>query len=296
VTAREIRQQRAGAAGTDEIVASVASRDGTRIAYRRGGRGAPLVLVHGTAADGGRWRPVLPALEERFTVHAVDRRGRGNSGEADGYAVEREFEDVAAVVDSLGGPVDLIGHSYGALVALEAVLLSENVRRLVLYDPGIEVAGQEIYPRKVIGRLDGLLAAGDRVGVVETTMREVAGLPPEAVERLRSLPEWRSRVDAAHTIPRELRAVKAYGFDPRRFRNLAVPALLLSGGESPAAFGEAAEAVNGALPDSRLVVMPGQGHAAMDTGTDLFTTEVIRFLGDPEVARPSRKEAGRVGR
>jgi pimeloyl-ACP methyl ester carboxylesterase len=255
----------------------VTSADGTRIACWRSGEGPPLVLVHGTAADHGRWRAVLPAFEQRFAVCAVDRRGRSGSGDSDGYAIEREFEDVAAVVDSLGEPVALLGHSYGGLVALEAALLTEKVRRLVLYDPGIEVEGEVVSPPEVIGRLEALLEAGDRDGVVETTMRELAELPPETVEHMRSQPAWQARVAAAHTIPRELRAVKAYGFDPGRFGALGVPTLVLSGGDSPTALRKASEAVDEALPDSRAFVMPGQGHAAMDTGTDLFTTEVLRF-------------------
>lgn len=257
---------------------TIQSKDGTTIAYERSGGGSPLLLVHGTAADHNRWRPVLPALERRFTVHAVDRRGRGGSGDSGDYAVGREFEDVAALVDSLGEPVNLLGHSYGALCALEAALLTRNVRKLVLYDPGIEVTDEEIYPHEVIGRLQALLEAGDRDGVVETTMREVAGLPPEAVEYMRSQPAWRARLNAAHTIPRELRAVKDHGFEPERFAGLMVPTLLLSGGDTPAALRKATEAVNETLPGSHVVVMPGQGHAAMDTGTDLFTTEVLRFL------------------
>jgi pimeloyl-ACP methyl ester carboxylesterase len=256
---------------------TITSADGTRIACWRSGEGPPLVLVHGTAADHGRWRAVLPGFEERFSVLAIDRRGRGGSGDSDGYELEREFEDVAAVVGSLGEPVNLLGHSYGALVALEAALLARNIRKLVLYDPGIEVAGEEVSPPDVIERLEMLLEAGDRDGVVETTMREVAGLPPETVEYMRSQPVWQARVDAAHTIPRELRAVKAYRFDPERFEDLVVSTLVLSGGESPAALRKAAKAVDEALPDSRSVVMPGQGHAAMDTGTDLFTSEVLRF-------------------
>ncbi len=160
-------------------------------------------------------------------------------------------------------------------------LLSRNVRKLVLYEPGIEVAGQKIYPQEVIERLEALLEAGDRDGVVATFMREVAGLPPETVEHMRSQPVWQALVSAAHTIPRELRAGKAYRFDPERFRDLEVPTLLLSGGDSPAALRKAAEAVDEALPDSRIVVMPGQGHAAMDTGTELFTTEVLRFVEAP---------------
>jgi pimeloyl-ACP methyl ester carboxylesterase len=236
------------------------------------------VLVHGTAADHNRWAPVLPEFEQRLTVCAIDRRGRGSSGDADGYAVEREFEDVTAVVDSLGESAILLGHSYGALCALEAALLTRNVRKLVLYDPGIEVAGEEIYPPEVIERLEALLEAGDRDGVVATTMREVAGLPPETVEYMRSQPAWQARVEAAHTIPRELRAVKAYGLDPGRFADLEVPTLMLSGGNSPAALRMAGKAVDEALANSRIVVMSGHGHAAMDTGTELFTTEVLRFV------------------
>ena len=257
---------------------TVTSRDGTPIAYRRSGEGPPLMLVHGTAADHSRWRPVLPALEERFTVYAIDRRGRGGSGDAEGYAMEREFEDIASVVDSIGEPVNLLGHSYGALSSLEAALLTRNVRKLVLYEPAIDVTGEGIFPPGVVDRMEAMLEAGDRDGVVSTTMREVAGLPPETVEQLRSLPVWQARVAVAHTIPRELRANEAYGFNPERFGGLEVPTLLLLGGNSPASFEEAAKAVDEALPDSRIVVMPGQGHAAMDTATDLFTAEVLGFL------------------
>ena len=85
------------------LTGTVTTEGGTPVAYWRSGKGPPLVLVHGTAADHSRWSPVLPALEERFTVYAIDRRGRGGSGDTDDYAVEREFEDVAAVVNSLGG-------------------------------------------------------------------------------------------------------------------------------------------------------------------------------------------------
>ncbi|GAA2847813.1 hypothetical protein GCM10010472_00950 [Pseudonocardia halophobica] len=100
------------------------------------------------------------------------------------------------------------------------------------------------------------------------------------VAYMRSLPAWQARVAAAHTIPRELRAVKAYRFDPERFRDLAVPTLLLNGSESSPGFRMAEEAVDETVPDSRIVVMPGQGHVAIDTGTDLFAAEVLRFTGN----------------
>jgi pimeloyl-ACP methyl ester carboxylesterase len=109
------------------------------------------VLVHGTAADHCRWTPVLPAFEQHFSVCAIDRRGRGGSGDpGDYYAIKREFEDISAVVNSVGEPTILLGHSYGALCALEAAPFTTNVRKLVFYEPGIEVAGEELYPQEVI--------------------------------------------------------------------------------------------------------------------------------------------------
>lgn len=256
----------------------VTSRDGTPIAWWRSGEGPPLVLVHGTSADHSRWAPVLPAFEQHHTVCAVDRRGRGGSGDAEDYAIEREFEDVAAVVDALGEPVVLLGQSHGGLCALEAALLIRNLRALVLYEPPV---GGATARAEIIERLETLLAAGDRDEVVATMAREIAGVPPEVVEASRSLPVWRARVATAHTIPRELRAATAYRFDPERFGELAVPTLLLTGSESSPALRRATEGVDAALPDSRVVVMQGQGHVAMDTGTDLFTAEVLRFTASP---------------
>jgi pimeloyl-ACP methyl ester carboxylesterase len=103
---------------------TIHSKDGTPIAHQRSGIGAPLVLVHGTGGAYTRWEPILTALQTHFTVYAVDRRGRGESGDADTYAIEREFEDIAAIVDSLGEPALLLGHSFGAICALEAALLT----------------------------------------------------------------------------------------------------------------------------------------------------------------------------
>ena len=255
----------------------IASKDGTRIAYWRSGQGSPLVLIHGTSADHTRWRTVLPALDERFTVYAVDRRGRGESGDSNPYAIEREFEDVGSVVDSIGGPVNLLGHSYGALCSLEAALLTSKIRKLVLYEPPIPV-GMEIYSPAIISKLQALLDAGDRDGVVTTFMGEIAQVRPDDLKLLQSLPAWKARVDAAHTIPRELRADRDYTFDAQRFSGLKTPTLLLVGGDSPLFLKAGSEALQSVLPNCRTVVMLGQQHAAMDTGTELFVTEVLRFL------------------
>jgi pimeloyl-ACP methyl ester carboxylesterase len=253
----------------------VVSPDGTPIGVWRSGDGPPLVLVHGAAADHTRWRPVLPTLQERFTVLAMDRRGRGGSGDAAGYALAREIQDVLAVVAHAGDDVSLLGHSHGAMCALEAARLTDRLRALVLYEPPL---GFVRWPEDVVGRLEDLLAAGRREELLALFLAEVAGLPEDQIALMRGLPAWEGRIGAAHTIPREERVNRGYAFDAGRFRAVGVPTLLLSGGDSPPAFRAAADAVSAAVPDGRVIVMPGQRHAAMDTATELFTDEVLGFL------------------
>jgi len=259
---------------------AITSSDGTTIAFERSGKGPPLVLVHGTTADHTRWKPLLPRLEAQFTVYAVDRRGRGGSGDAAGYAIEREFEDIAAVVDAISEPSFVLGHSYGAVCSLEASLLTRGVRKLVLYEPPIRTAGS-LYPEGTVERLEALLDAGDGDGVVSTFFREVVRAPDEELRMLRSLPNWPARVAAAHTIPREMRINDEYRFEPMRFSAMRVPTLLLLGGESPPKFKDAVEAVRAALPEARVAVMPGQQHTAMNTAPELFLREVLDFLLEP---------------
>jgi pimeloyl-ACP methyl ester carboxylesterase len=255
------------------------ARDGTRIGYFRSGSGPPLVLIHGTTADHTRWAPVLPELIKRFTVFAVDRRGRGASSDAPVYELEREFEDVAAVVDAAGQSVFLLGHSYGAACSLEAALLTDRLAKLVLYEPPIPT-GIPIYPPGAADALDALIERGERESVVVTFFRDVARMTPAELDVLRALPNWPARIAAAHTIPREMRIAETYTFRPERFAGFDTPTLLLLGGDSPPFLKAATEAAHRALESSRIAVMPGQGHAAMNTAPDLFLREVMGFLGE----------------
>jgi pimeloyl-ACP methyl ester carboxylesterase len=212
-------------------------------------------------------------------VHAIDRRGRGQSGDPPEYALDKEFDDVAAVIDSIGAPTHLLGHSYGAICSLEASLRTNGVRKLVLYEPPIST-GIPIYPAGAVERLQGSLDAGDRDWVVTSFFREVVRMPETELTALRSLPNWPARVAAAHTIPREMRVGETYQFDAKRFESFHVPTLMLLGGESPQFLKRATELVAGALSSSRIVVLPGQQHAAMNTAPDMFVREVIAFLAD----------------
>ena len=254
----------------------VRSKDGTLIAYERSGTGPALVLVHGTTADHTRWASVLPMLEQKFTVYAVDRRGRGQSGDSAVYSIEREYEDIAAVVGSIQGPVNLLGHSYGALCSLEAALRVANLNRLILYEPAISV-GEKFYPPDARARILALLDSGDRAGALLVFFREIVKAPEHEIALLRMEPGWSVRLATAHTIPREF-ADEDYILDPLRFRNLKVPTMLLQGAESPDFLKAATEMVHAALPNSRITVMPGQQHIAMSAAPEMFVSLVTEFL------------------
>ena len=261
-------------------IAYATSRDGTQIGFDRTGDGPPLVLIHGTSADRTRWAPVRPMLEEHYTVYAVDRRGRGLSGDAPKYALEREYEDAAAVIEAVAGAagssVDVFGHSYGALVAMEAALQTTHVRRLALYEPPVPT-GVPLYEEGLQGRLETLLERGDREGALVAFFREVVGLSDADMAAMKAAPSWPARIAAAHTIPREF-ADGDYVLDPARLARITQPVLLLAGTESEPFLKRATEAVAEALPNSRVELMEGQGHVATTTAPDLVARLVVDFL------------------
>jgi pimeloyl-ACP methyl ester carboxylesterase len=254
------------------------SKDGTRVSCTVAGKGSPLVLIHGAGNRAARWNPVIPLLEQTFSIYALDRRGRGESGDAPEYALEREFEDAASVIDGIDGPVDVLGHSLGGICALEAGVRTKNIRKLILYEPPIPLDAP-LTPPGVLDRLDALLNAGDRETLLTTVMLEVIRMPSKDVEFLRSSPAWKDRLAVCHTLPRELRAVDAYRFDAQRFRSMNTPTLLMLGDKSSAPFKSAIQLLSSTLPDSRTVILAGQQHIAMDTAPRLFADEVVRFLG-----------------
>ena len=273
-------------AGTAEATMTrVESRDGTEIAVWTSGHGPPLVLVHGAVADHTRWRPLLPHLEPHVTVHAMDRRGRGASGDAPGYAIEREFEDVAAVVDAVadasGSAADLYGHSFGGLCAFGGATLTAGIERLVLYEgwPPADARAREL-PPGVGGRLDALLAEGNRDAVVEAMFREVVRMPEAEITALRAQPAWPARVAAAPTIVRELRAIPQVPFDPGQAARIAVPTLMLTGSDSDDPFAADLATVAAALPDARIGVLDGQRHVADILAPELFARRLLAFLGE----------------
>lgn len=254
----------------------VESADGTPIAYWSSGAGPPLVLVHGAMSDHRRWR-IRPHLEAFRTVHAMDRRGRGSSGDSVDWELDREVDDVVAVVEAVsaeaGTPTDLLGHSFGGLLALRAAARSDRVRRLVTYEAAVNEPPQS---PALLARLTALLQEGRRDEAVAMVMRDVVQMPEAEIAILREQPTWPSRVAAAHTLPRELGV--SLNLDPREVAGLRVPTLVIVGADSPAFVQEGTRMVAGALPECVVVVLEGQQHVADQLIPDEFAAHVREFL------------------
>jgi pimeloyl-ACP methyl ester carboxylesterase len=279
---------------------SVISPDGTPIAVFSSGDGPPLLLVHGATADHTTWRSLGPVLEPRFRLLAVDRRGRGDSGDGLEYSIEREYEDLAAVAeeaaDEAGAAVDVIGHSYGGRCALGAALLTPSIGRLVVYegapsppgadDPGGELGrgGSGYRPAGVERRIAQLVEAGDRDAALETFMREIVRMPPADLAAFRADPIWSVRAAAVGTTLRELEGEASPPASLEALAEVGQPVLQLLGGESAAPFREATEALDARLRDSRVVVIDGARHAAHHTHVPAFAAAVESFLGAADVA------------
>jgi pimeloyl-ACP methyl ester carboxylesterase len=256
------------------VLRYVEAPDGVAIACEVSGDGVPLVLVHGAGSARWSFDEVRPYLEPRFTVIAIDRRGRGDSADGAEYALEREYEDVAAVVRDAGKGALLMGHSYGGLVAAGAARVLDPPL-LALYEPAM---GGVLATREQIERWEGLIADCDRDTVLREFFREIAGYTDAATREAEGSPVWEARRRIVPTLPRELRAELAHRHDPDALGASSAPTLLLVGSESPDWALRSVDAYCDSIPNAERVVLEGQGHSANMTAPGLLAAELERFL------------------
>lgn len=251
--------------------------DGTMLSADVSGSGPPLVLVHGIAGDAQRWGSSR-RLASHFTLHAMDRRGRGKSGDGASYALEREIEDVVALCEALHGDVFLLGHSFGGLLALEAAGRARNVTKLLVYEPyapDAPVAEPSETTRSFFAALP------DAETVLVRFLREIVLMSEAEVTAFRATPWWARRLAAAPTIPREMAGVETHRARLDALATRGIPVRFLLGAQSPTFLREATERFQRMLPGSVLHELAGQGHIAMDMAPELFEREVRSFfLGD----------------
>lgn len=256
-------------------VGTVRSKDGTPIGYVKTGRGPSVVFVHGALTTGATWVPVGEALGERFMSYIMDRRGRGQSGDGTEYSVDSEVEDIEAVLGAAGPGAHLVGHSSGAIYALEAALRG-SIGRLILYEPPLHY--QAFEASGALDRMRSRVEEGRPEDAVVIFAREELQMGEEQLADLRTRSNWEEMVALASTFVREWDAVFDAGPKVERYRGVGSPTLLLTGSETAAHPSFATQALRSVMLDVRQATLEGHGHRAHLAAPDLVAEEIRRFL------------------
>jgi len=259
---------------------AVSGANGVRIGLLTAGSGLPLLLIHGGMSCIEAWEPIWPALSKRWRVTAMDRRGRGTSGDAAAYAIEQEYGDIGAIAGDLaqqhGGPVDVFAHSYGATCALGAAARGAPFRRLALYEP----PGPETAPHAWLQSATAMTTSGRTGQAMLSFLTEIIGLSPKQVHELKDAPRtYDVLAIVSATLPREGQALASVDLlkDTQLVRS---PVLLLLGQQSPPWAHEITHALSAALPNPNIVILPDQGHEAIHSAPDLIVSALTRFFAD----------------
>jgi pimeloyl-ACP methyl ester carboxylesterase len=257
---------------------TVTSADGTTIAFDRFGAGRPIVMAAGAFSDRSATEPLARALAPRFTLLNYDRRGRGHSGDSAGYAVEREIEDIEALIAAAGEEPALFGYSSGATLALHAAASGVPIAKLVLYEPPFRT--DETYPPlpgDLPERLADLVAAGRRGDAVELYQTEAVRIPEAAVAQMRHAP-FRPGLEAiAHTLAYDATIIGDLSMPAELIASVETPTLVVCGEESSPFMRDAARALADSLPDARLRSLAGQDHGLNPSAA---APVVAEFLAD----------------
>ena len=260
-------------------MSTITSPDGTVIDYDRYGDGPAVVFIGGAAAyraiDQGTTQAARLLAAEGFTAVDYDRRGRGRSGDTQPWSLDREVEDVAALIRAVGGAAALCTNSSGADIALAAASAGAGVTALVLYEPPF-FAGMSFAAH--LAALRSLLADGKNDEAMRYNLTSVIGLPAEAVNEMARAPWWAAMVAAAPTLVYDHAATHEINVNPdwrRRWAAVTVPAIVCSGGQSFPGMIQAADAVAAALPHASRRTLPGQGHRP---APDAIVPVLVEFL------------------
>jgi pimeloyl-ACP methyl ester carboxylesterase len=239
---------------------TVTSRDGTALAYDRLGDGPPVVLVCGGSTDRSANAGLAAELAADHTVYNYDRRGRGDSGDTLPYAIQREVEDIAAVIAEAGGSANLYGTSSGAALAMHAAAAGLPATRLALWEPPYSVNGRPDLPADTASVYRELVEAGRRGDAIEYFMSKVVGLPPDFVAEARQAPWWSQQEALAHTLAYDATVMGDYTLPTEITRSITVPTLIVVGGGSYGFMTETADALAKLIPNAQRATLDGQQH------------------------------------
>jgi len=236
------------------------SNDGTKIAFDSTGDGPPVILVVGAFNDRATGAPLARALEGRLSVINYDRRGRGNSGDTQPYAVEREVEDLHALIQEAGGEASVFGYSSGANLALEGAIRGLKITKLAMYEPAFVDDTVPDLPKDIATQLEKLVTTGRRGDAVELFQTRLVGMPESLVAQMRNAP-FRPALEAiAHTLVYDAKVVGNRKVPAARARSVTMPTLVVYGAAGPTFMSTAAKALAAAIPDGQVHGLEGQVH------------------------------------
>ncbi|MEQ8675046.1 MAG: alpha/beta hydrolase [Aggregatilineales bacterium] len=264
------------------LMQHVISKDGTKIAYEKSGNGAALILVDG-AFGTRKFGPngdLAKLLTEHFTVYTYDRRGRGDSGDTPPYTVEREVEDLDALIQVAGGSVLLYGISSGAGLALEAARQGLSIKKLAIFEaPYFLDDSRAPLPADYMAQMRTLTKADKRGDLVKLFMTKGVGVPAIFVFMMRFMPAWSKLKSVAHTVLYDSMIVEPYQhgkpLSPQEWASVSMPTLVTVGGKSPDWMRNGMQSLAETLPDAKLVTLPGQTHIVK---VEALAPELINFL------------------
>jgi pimeloyl-ACP methyl ester carboxylesterase len=265
----------------------VISKDGTRIAFEQSGKGPAIIMVVGAFNDRTTGKPLGQLLESHFTIFNYDRRGRGDSSDTLPYAVEREIEDLDALIQEAGGSAYVFGYSSGAVLAMRAAAQGLAITKLALYEPPLLIGtasegeseskaaghitnsnGQKIEvsdshtlsPQSLAAQLAELIAEGRRGDAVELFQTKGVGIPMEIVAQMRNAPFRPALEKMAHTLVYEMTILGGMASPAEIIASVAVPTLLMAGAQSPAFLQDAVKSLVATLPNGEYRILEGQTH------------------------------------
>ncbi len=254
---------------------TVTSPDGTMIAFDQFGAGAPIIMAAGAFNDRSTTEPLARALAQHVFVVNYDRRGRGDSGDAGHYSVEREIEDLEALIAEVGGSAAVFGYSSGATLVMKAAAAGLAITKLALYEPPFVDDSRPRPPADLSGQLTELIAADRRGDAVELFQTKAVGMPVGVVAQMRNAP-FRPALEAiAHTLVYDAIIMGDYTFPTELVTSIRTPTLVIDGEQSPPFLREAARAVAETLPSGRRHSLAGQDHTIDPKATAPILAEFL---------------------
>jgi pimeloyl-ACP methyl ester carboxylesterase len=255
---------------------TVTSADGTEIVFDKAGSGPPVILLSGGPGDRSGERPLAEVLRPFLTVYTYDRRGRGESGDTKPYAVEREYEDLAAVIAEAGGSAGVYGSSGMGMIGLEAAAHGVPISKLAMWEPPYVVEGaRPPIPADWGARVESLVAQGRGADAIEYWLVEIVGIPADYVASMKGTPFWQGMVASAHALVYDAAILRDFSV-PDRAASVSVPTLVMDGGDASLPWiKQGVQEVLGLLPAGRHHVLADQAH---DVPPEIIAPVLIKFF------------------